>query len=138
MANPDRPSPPRNLPLTPTSLSHHQVLLTAGVFLLDKQLLRGRISEGDVEANGSSNNDEGSSNNLIRAIKERASKIQRLKHNVTRDDVINTIADLNEEELGRAVARAARVYKEPAQLMLATIQAVVSVTQVKLMSNCDK
>lgn len=137
MANPDRPSPPRNLPLTPTSLSH-QVLLASGVFLLDKQLLRGRISEGDVEANGSSNNDEGSSNNLIRAIKERASKIQRLKHNVTRDDVINTIADLNEEELGRAVARAARVYKEPAQLMLATIQAVISVTQVKLMSNCDK
>ena len=130
MANPDRPSPPRNLPLTPTSLSH-QVLLASGVFLLDKQLLRGRISEGDVE-------DEGSSNNLIRAIKERASKIQRLKHNVTRDDVINTIADLNEEELGRAVARAARVYKEPAQLMLATIQAVISVTQVKLMSNCDK
>ena len=137
MANPDRPSPPRNLPLTPTSLSH-QVLLASGVFLLDKQLLRGRISEGDVEANGSSNNDEGSSNNLIRAIKERASKIQRLKHNVTRDDVINTIAELNEEELGRAVARAARVYKEPAQLMLATIQAVISVTQVKLMSNCDK
>lgn len=190
------------------------MLLTSGVFLLDKQLLRGRISECDdaevareiskpsnfkrhgsvkqlsvggsyvVETEGGDNRiaspmkdpyeaaikaiiNEGSgtpaqglangapkskssplykmrqlsASRLAAALKPPLSKIKRLKHNVSRVEVINAIAELDEEELGRAMARAARVHEEPARLMLITIQAAISVTEVigPLMSNdCER
>ena len=143
ITTPDHPSRPLliiQLASFPPWCVPFQVLLAAGVFLLSEdngdgfrgqnQMLCGSLSDRGrfLDSDGASY--LGAPAPAPEHIApETSSKTQPLKPTIAHKDVIDSITDLDEKALGRAVARAARV-EEPAHLLLITIQAAISVMQV--------
>ena len=109
------------------------MLLAAGAFLLDKTYMRRGVS--DRVRSSDSHEAHGRGAPAVESLEDQDSD---LKPTVAPKDVIDTIAELDEKALGRAVARAAR-QEDPTKLMLTTIQAAISVTQVliPLISGCQ-